>query len=171
MIDWIFAIYKYSGRFLMNTLKDFLDLAIQQEINAQKLYRHGASVAKDEQSKQFLNRLEKEEIEHEKALFNIRETEMFELSAPIDDESIFEAARTSHGADVEMNDNLTIEQVWEVALKREYLAQQRYLRAAKAVKDEELVTLLNNLAKDEEQHHKVVDKQFKMHTGSIREEF
>lgn len=155
----------------MNTLGDFLDLAIEQEINAQNLYKHGASLAKDEQSKQFLNRLEKEEIEHEKLLFNIKATEMFDLSTPMEDESVFEVALTSHGVRPELDENLNIEQVWEVALKREYLAQQRYLRAAKAVQDEELITLLNNLAKDEEQHHKVVEKQFKLHTGSMREEF
>ncbi len=155
----------------MHTLKDFLNLAIDQEINAQKLYKHGASIAKDEQSKQFLNRLEKEEIEHEKTLFNIRETEMFDLNTPIEDDTIFDVALTSHGARPELDENLKIQQVWEIALKREFMAQQRYLKAAKAVKDKELVTLLNNLAKDEEQHHKVVDKQFRMHTGSMREEF
>jgi len=155
----------------MHTLKEFLDLAIDQEINAQKLYKHGASIAKDEQSKQFLNRLEKEEIEHEKTLYNIRETEMFDLNTPIEDETIFEVALTSHGVRPELDENLKIEQVWEIALKREYMAQQRYLKAAKAVKDEELVVLLKNLARDEEQHHKVVDQQFRMHTGSIREEF
>ena len=155
----------------MNTLGDFLDLAIEQEVNAQKLYKHGASVAKDEQSKQFLNRLEKEEIEHEKLLYNIKATEMFDLSTLIEDEGVFEVALTSHGVRPELDENLNIEQVWEVALKREYLAQRRYLKAAEAIKDKELVELLNNLAKDEEQHHKVVDKQFRMHTGSIREEF
>ena len=155
----------------MKTLEDFLDLAIEQEINAQNLYKHGAAIAKDKKSKQFLDRLEKEEIEHEKLLFNIKETEMFDLSTLIEDESVFDVALTSHGARPQLDENLKIEQVWEIALKREYLAQQRYLKAAKSVKDEELVTLLNNLAKDEENHHKVVDKQFKMHTGSIREEF
>ncbi|MEJ2543886.1 MAG: ferritin family protein [Calditrichaceae bacterium] len=155
----------------MNTLKDFLNLAIDQEINAQKLYKHGASVAKDEKSIQFLNRLEKEEIEHEKTLFNIRETGIFDLDIPIEDESIFDVALTSHGDRPELDKNLTIEQVWEIALKREYMAQQRYLKAAKAVKDDELIMLLNNLARDEEQHYKVVDQQFKMQTGSMREEF
>lgn len=155
----------------MHTLKDFLNLAIDQEINAQKLYKHGAIVAKDDKSKQFLNRLEKEEIEHEKTLFNIRETGIFELDIPIEDESIFDVALNSHGARPELDENLTIEQVWEIALKREFMAQQRYLKAARAVKDKELVELLNNLARDEEQHHKVVDQQFKMHTGSMREEF
>jgi rubrerythrin len=155
----------------MHTLKDFLNLAIDQEINAQKLYKHGATVAKDEKSKQFLNRLEKEEIEHEKTLFNVRETGIFDLNTPIDDESIFDVALTSHGARSELNEKLTIEQVWEIALKREFMAQQRYLKAAKSVKDKELVTLLNNLARDEEQHHKVVNQQYKMHTGSMREEF
>ncbi|MBN1407466.1 MAG: ferritin family protein [Calditrichaceae bacterium] len=155
----------------MHTLKDFLNLAIDQEINAQKLYKHGASVAKDEKSRQFLNRLEREEIEHEKTLFNIRETGIFDLDIPIEDESVFDVALTSHGARPDMDENLTIEQVWEIALKREYMAQQRYLRAAKSVKDKELAELLNNLARDEEQHYKVVDQQFKMHTGSMREEF
>lgn len=155
----------------MHTLKDFLDLAIEQEKNAQKLYRHGASIVKDEKTKQFLNRLEKEEIEHEKVLFNIRETEMFDLDIFVDDESIFDIARTSHGAEPQFDDNLKIEDVWKIALTREYLAQQRYLKAAQAVKDEELITLLNNLAGDEENHRKEVDKQFKLHTGSMREEF
>lgn len=155
----------------MKTLKDFLNLAIDQEIKAQKLYRHGASVAKDPKSEQFLKRLEKEEIEHEKTLFNIRETEMFDLDTPIEDESVFAVAEVSHGTEPDLEENLKIEQVWKIALGREYMAQQRYLKAAKSVKDKELITLLNNLAKDEEQHHKVVDRQFKMQTGSMQEEF
>ncbi|MEJ2055343.1 MAG: ferritin family protein, partial [Calditrichaceae bacterium] len=146
----------------MYTLKDFLDLAIEQEINAQKLYRHGAAVAKDEKTKQFLNRLEKEEIEHEKILFNIKETEMFDLDTAIHDDSIFDTARTSHGADPLLTDELKIEDIWQIALTREFLAQERYLKAAKAVRNVELVTLLNNLARDEKNHHKEVDKQFRL---------
>jgi rubrerythrin len=156
----------------MKTLEHLLDLAIEQEIGAQKLYAHGAEIATDEKTRQFLRRLEKEEIEHEKMLYNIKVTGMYDLTIPIHDESIFEIARESHGGNtMDMNKNWTIQDIWEIALKREYLAQQRYLKAADSVQDEELVTLFNNLAKDEENHHRVVEKQFKMHTGQMREEF
>jgi len=156
----------------MKTLKDLLNMAIEQEIGAQKLYKKGAEIATDEKTQQFLHRLEKEEIEHEKMLFNIRATEMFDLSIPIEDESIFEVAKTSHGgSEMDMDKDWRIEDIWEIALKREYLAQQRYLKAAESAKDEELVSLLKNLASDEEMHHKYVEKQFRLSTGQMREEF
>lgn len=155
----------------MKTLRDFLDLAIEQEIKAQKLYNHGASIATEQQSKDFLNRLEKEEIEHEKMLRNIRDTEMFDLSTPIENNRVFVVAAVSHGIEPDMDENLTLEQVWEIALQREHTARERYLNAAQSVEDKELVILLTNLANDEEQHHKVVDRQFKMQTGSMGEEF
>jgi rubrerythrin len=156
----------------MKTLKDLLNIAIEQEVGAQKLYARGAEIADNEKTRQFLRRLEKEEIEHEKMLFNIRETGIYDLTLPIGDESVFEVAKNSHGGNsLEPNKNWKIKDIWEIALQREYLAQQRYLKAAAASKDEELVTLFNNLARDEENHHRVVEQQFKMQTGQMKEEF
>ena len=56
----------------MKTLKNLLDVAIQQEINSQKLYRFGMTLVDDKESKQLLNRLVEEEVQHENMLYNIR---------------------------------------------------------------------------------------------------
>lgn len=155
----------------MNTLKELLDIAIEAEVNAQKLYRRGAQVAGDKETKQFLEQLVLEEVRHENMLFNIRETGMYDLDVEIPDPSLFEAARTSHGSEeVNFSEDWTVEQILEVALKREYTAQQRYESAAKVVKDQELVTLFENLAKEEGGHHRKVQRQYNLLQGKMGDE-
>ena len=49
----------------MHTLKELLELAIEQEVNSQKLYARGREIAKDDEVKTFFSRLVKEEENHE----------------------------------------------------------------------------------------------------------
>jgi len=155
----------------MNTLKELLDIAIEAEVNAQKLYRRGAQVAGDRETKQFLEQLVLEEVRHENMLFNIRETGMYDLEVEIPDDSLFETARRSHGSeDVNFAEDWTVEQILEVALKREFNAQKRYEAAAKAVDDPELITLFENLAKEEGAHHRKVQRQYSLLRGKMGDE-
>lgn len=155
----------------MKTLKNLLDVAIQQEINSQKLYRFGMTLVDDKESKQLLNRLVEEEVQHENILYNIKQTGIYDLDTPINDESIFDSTAVSHGDDsAEIDQNLTIEQVFEIALKREYRAQQVFATAAKSVDDKELVTLFTNLADEEEDHHRVVERHYNLLQGLMGKE-
>ncbi|NOX87582.1 MAG: ferritin family protein [Calditrichaeota bacterium] len=155
----------------MNTLKDLLNVAIKQEQNSQKLYQRGVDTATDEETRKFFKKLLDEEKEHEKMLFNIRETELYDLDIVINDPELLEIARTSHGSDdLYLPDDLTIEDVLEMAMKRENVARLRYEKAAKLAKNEEVIELLTNLAKEEENHRLKVEKYFKMHKGLFGDE-
>ncbi|HHJ52426.1 MAG TPA: hypothetical protein ENJ89_04460 [Caldithrix abyssi] len=155
----------------MNTLKELLDIAIQAEIDAQKLYRRGAQIAEDKETQQFLEQLVMEEVRHENMLFNIRETGMYDLDVEIPNEEIFEMARTSHETgQVNFEPDWDVEKILEVALKREFNAQKRYAAAAESVKDDELITLFRNLAEEEGNHHRKVERQYNLLKGKMGKE-
>ncbi len=150
----------------MHTLKDLLDIAIQGEVNSQKLYQRGVEVAGDDDSKAFFKRLVKEETMHENMLFNIRETELYDLDVPVDDPELFEAARSSHGnSNIAFNENWTTEEILDAAMKREFNAMKRYKAAAESTSNEELKTLFTNLSEEEANHHRVIERQYNLLKG------
>ncbi|WP_456407088.1 ferritin-like domain-containing protein [Caldithrix abyssi] len=155
----------------MSTLKDLLNVAIKQEQNSQKLYRKGMDIAQDEESKKFFKRLHDEEVEHEKMLYNIRETELYDLDVEIKDPELLEMARSSHGSDdLYLPEDLSLQDVLEMAMKRENTARLRYEKAAALAKEDEVKELLSNLAREEENHRLHVEKYYKMHKGLFGEE-
>ncbi|MBD3223979.1 MAG: hypothetical protein GF313_04580 [Caldithrix sp.] len=152
----------------MKSLKDLLDTAIEQEVESQKLYRQGADMVNDKETQQFLRRLEKEEIEHEKMLFNIKETRIYDLSVSVNDEELLQDVKTSHGSNqLTFDKEQTIEEIFEIALKREYMAQRRYEIARDAVVEDELKQLFQSLADQEANHHRDVEKQFNIIKGDF----
>ncbi len=155
----------------MHTLKDLLNIAIQAEVNAQELYARGQEIAGDTETKNFLNRLYKEEIQHEKMLYNIRETGLYDVDVEIKDESLFATTLGAHGGEnVNYEESWDIRKILDVALKREFTARKRYESAAESVENTELKELFRNLAKEEENHHRTVDKQYRLLTGLMGDE-
>ena len=155
----------------MHTLKELLELAIEQEINSQKLYARGAEIANDKKVKDFFARLEKEEKTHEKILYNIMATEIYDLDKKITDPSLLETARSSHGSNTAAFDpDWSVEEIMEIALKREFNARKRYETAALSTDDQELITFFNKLAEEETWHHKVVDKEYRLLKGLMGKE-
>lgn len=155
----------------MKTLKELLDVAIEQEVRSQELYRHAMTIVDGREAKDFLQELVNAEIEHEKLLFNIRETGMFDLDIEISDNKLLEITRLSHTTNQEKFDaGWTMEQILDLALKREYRAQKMFAGAAEMVDDEEMTALFNNLAAEEENHHKNIERKYGMLTGSLGRE-
>ncbi len=155
----------------MNTLKDLLKVAITQENNSEKLYRFGVDIAQDEETKKFFRQLAEEEKQHANMLYNILETGMYDLDAVIEDPQVLELVSTSHGSDeLVLPADLTIEQLLDMAMKREFTAQKRYQKAAELARDPEVVELLENLSREEEVHRLRVEKYFKIHKGLFGEE-
>ncbi len=155
----------------MKTLRDLLDIAIQQEVDSQKLYRYGMEIVSDEKAREFLKQLAEEEVRHENTLINIKETELYDLDVAVEDEAVFQNTLDSHGENiVDLDKKLTVEDILEIALKREFAAGNVFSAAAKAAKDEELITLFENLAKEEEIHHQRVEKEYRLITGQMGEE-
>ncbi len=155
----------------MKTLRDLMEIAIQQEVDSQKLYRFGLEVVKDKKAQEFLKQLAEEEVRHENTLINIKETGLYDMDAPVEDDSVFQSTMESHGENqAELDETLTIEDILEIALKREFAAGNVFAAAAKAAKEEELKTLFENLAKEEEIHHQRVEKEYRLLTGQMGEE-
>jgi len=155
----------------MNTLKELLDIAIQGEVNSQKLYQRGVETAGNDEIKRFFEQLVKEETKHENLLFNIRETKLYDLDIPVDDPEMFEAARNSHGNTAPFDENWNTEEILAAAMKREYTAMTRYKKAAESTDNEELTTLFTNLSKEESNHHKTIEKRYSALKGLKEQEF
>ena len=150
----------------MKTLNDLLEVGIAQELSSQELYRNGLTIVSDSETKSFLEELVKEEEEHEKVLLNIKETGIYNLDTVVEDESLWQKSSESHETkNQEFNENWTIEDVLTLALKREYRAQKIFETAAKASTDNELIELFTNLAQEEVNHHKNIEKKFKIKKG------
>ena len=155
----------------MKTLKDLLEIGIAQELASQELYRNGLTVVKDDDSRSFLEELVKEEEQHEKLLYNIKETGIYNLDAVVEDESLWHKSRDSHAADDRpFDESWTIEDVLTLALKREYRAQKIFETAALATTDEELKELFTNLAQEEINHHKNIERRYKLKKGTLGDE-
>ncbi len=155
----------------MSTLNDLLNIAIVQEQNSQKLYQRGADIAQDEETRKFFKQLVNEEKRHEDLLYNIRETELYEIDTPIDDPEIIKLAQTSHGSnELNLPDDLPIARLLEIAMQREQTAKLRYKKAAELTANKTLRELLENLSQEEETHRLRVEKYFKMHKGLFGDE-
>jgi rubrerythrin len=155
----------------MKTLKDLLEVAIQQEISSQKLYNHAMSIVEAKEAKDFLKELAAAEIQHEKLLFNIKEAGMFDLDVEITDPELIKITKKSHTTNQEKFDtDWSMEKILDIALMREYRATKMFEGAAKMVDDQETVDLFTNLAEEERTHHRNIERMYKLLTGQMGEE-
>jgi rubrerythrin len=155
----------------MKTLKDLLNMAIDQEISSQQLYRKGLELTENKDAHALLKQLIEEEINHQSILEGVRSSGMYDPSIIIKDESVFERAVLFHNdADDELPKDLNIDTVFDFALKREFNAVKTFKLLANAIDHPELKTLLSNLAKEEENHHYNVDKHYKLIKGLMGKE-
>lgn len=152
---------------MQKTLNDLLDLAINAEISAQKLYSDASEIVDDQSGKSFLNGLVNEEKGHQTMLESIKEMELFDGNLLVDDESLFEAGKKIHDTDDSFAKDNDIEQIMLIALKREFKAKTRYEKMAGITNNSELKTIFTNLAQEEENHHKTITKQFNMQQGQM----
>ena len=152
---------------MQKTLNDLLDVAINAEISAQKLYSDASEIVDDESGKLFLNGLAKEEKGHQTMLESLKEMEIFDGNLIVDDESLFEAGKKIHDTNDSFAKENDIEQIMLIALKREYKAKTRYEKMAGITNNSELQTIFSKLAKEEEIHHKTISKKFSLQQGEM----
>lgn len=150
----------------MKYLSDLLNVAIQQEIRSQELYRRGMEIVTDKETKVFLKELADEEVQHEKLLVNVVENGLYDLNVAVSDLSIFEPDEASHGPEsLAFKPEWKMEEILELALKREFRANQLFQAMAATTVDQELKTLFNKLAEEEINHHRAVEKKYNLHKG------
>jgi rubrerythrin len=148
-------------------LDDLLELAIQHEISSQKFYQDSIAKTKDRQVMNFLKSLVLEEQSHEKILRSIREMELYRGSIPVDEKMLI-TAEQSHNLPVpELGINPTLEEIYEIALRRETKAQHLFQQLARITENEDLKELFINLAEEELNHHKSIEKGYRAQTGQF----
>lgn len=151
----------------VTTLNDLFDIAIQEEINAQKFYLHAHEKTDDVTIRNFLHAIFREEQNHEKILRNIRELDLYDGSLPVNAEML-EAAQMAHR--IVMPDslnNLSLEDLFEIALKKEAQAYTMYEHIAQVAVDEEIKSLFENMANEEHNHHKKINQFYLAKTGQM----
>ena len=150
---------------MVNTLNDLLDVAIRDEINAQKFYMIMSEKTEDQKLKKFFISLAKEENGHELILKDMKDMEIFDGSVEIDEESLemLEGAHIIN--DEEPIDDMTIERGFQIAMKREDNAVQVYRQMAETTANEEIMRLLFRIVSDEERHFNIISEKYKLYTG------
>jgi rubrerythrin len=151
-------------------LNDLLDTAIQDEIAAQKFYLGAMEKTKNVRLKDFFRSLAEEEKGHERILSGVKEMGLYDGTMPVDEETV----KKIEGAHVIPNEEpieeMSLEQAMEVAMKKETKASQIYGQMGKQYTQEELKKLFSSLSADESRHARIIDEQYKIHTGQMGRE-
>ncbi len=151
----------------IKTLGDLLEIAIQHEVSSQKFYQDSLEKTGDLKVQNFLKSLIEEEKGHERILLNLRQMEIYDDSVPVD-ENLVNDAQHSHDIEIpELSPEPALEEIYEIALKRETKAYNIFKQMAAAVKNDELKELFENLADEELNHHKNIDNKYHAQTGQM----
>ena len=154
----------------VKTVDDLLEIAIQHEISSQQFYQDALEKTSDKKVRNFLESLIEEEKGHERILINIKEMEIYDGSLPIDEDMV-RVASESHTIDIpELSSEPELEEIYEIALKRETRAYNIFQQLTKSVSDEELKTLFKNLADEEMNHHQNIDREYHLQSGQMGHE-
>jgi len=150
---------------MTKTLNDLLEMAIQDEITSQKFYLDGCTKTNDKTIHSFLTSLANDEKEHERILKGVVEMEIYDGSIPVDAEFLEKGsgAHVTEGDDI--SEDLTLERVFEIALKKETKAHLVYSHIADYMTDDELKKLFSGLAEQEQFHYKKIEQKYHTRTG------
>jgi rubrerythrin len=148
---------------MAKTLNDLLDVAIRDEINAQKFYKIMGEKTGDPKLKEIFYSLSTEENGHELILRDIKDMEIFDGSVEISEDSLEKLEGAHIIDDEESIDNMTIERALRIAMKREKKAIRIYRQMAESTLDEEIMRLLFRIASDEERHYDIVSQKHDMY--------
>jgi rubrerythrin len=149
------------------TLDDLLQMAIEHEISSQKFYQDSIAKTSDRKVQNFLRSLVEEEKSHEKILTSIREMEIYRGSIPVDEKMMI-AAQQSHNLPIpELGPEPTLSEIYTIALHRETKAQNLFQQLVRVTENEDLKELFINLAQEELNHHKSIEKEYKAQTGQF----
>jgi len=152
---------------MSKTLNDLLDVAINDEINAQKFYQILGDKTNNPKMKQFFDSLANEERGHERILKGVKEMELYDGNLEVDEESIRQIEGAHVIDDSESIEDMTIERAMEIAMKRENKASQVYGQMAESTSQEEIMKLFTSISADERRHFNTIEEHYKIHTGQM----
>jgi len=150
---------------MASTLNDLLDVAIRDEMNAQKFYTILGEKTEDPKLKEIFFSLATEENGHEMILRDIKDMEIFEGSVEVDEESLEKLEGAHIIDDEESVDQMTIDRALKIALKRESKAIRVYREIAESTPNEEIMKLLFRIVSDEQRHYDIISQKYKIHAG------
>ncbi len=151
----------------VKTLNDLLEIAIEHEISSQKFYQDALDTTRDPKVRHFLRTLISEEEGHERVLKSISEMKIYEGTVPVNEKAL-EHARRSHDLDIpDLSDDPSLDEIYDIALKRETRAYNIFTQMAMTTDNPELKSLFTNLAEEEQTHHKNIDKEYHLNLGEM----
>jgi len=151
----------------VTTLNDLLNIAIQEEVNAQKFYLMAREKSTSIKVKNFLFSIANEEKIHERTLKSIKEMELYDGSLPVD-AAMLAAAQASHQIEVpDSLHDLSLEDIFEIAMKKEAQAYTMYDHIAQTAAYEEIKVLFISMAEEERTHHRRIQEHYRAKTGQM----
>lgn len=155
---------------MAKTLNDLLDTAIRDEIEAQKFYLGAIEKTKNARLKDFFKSLVEEEKGHERILSGVKEMGLYNGSLTVDEEIVKQIEGAHIIPDEEPIEDMSLERAMEVAIKKETKASKIYSEMGKSNTQEELRKLFSSISADETRHARLIDEQYRIHTGQMGRE-
>ena len=141
-------------------LDELLSIAITHEIRSQALYAHLQGVVVDPEAREFLRCMEEEEHDHERRLLELRASDEYDGSIPIDVPSIVDEIRRSHTVYVTLGKDASRNDVLLLVEKREQRAALLFQRLASINGNETIRLFFEQLAAEELEHERAAQSLF-----------
>lgn len=140
----------------MDYLEEILNYAIEKEFEAAKFYNNLQEIVKHNSSKIFLKELEEMELKHAEILKEYLDNKT-EISVIAEQENL----KISDSFDnVDINDNLSFQQIIIVAMKREENAMNLYKSLADQIEDSNAKNIFLRLSQEEAKHKYSLEKMY-----------
>jgi rubrerythrin len=130
--------------------KEVIDFAINEEKKAADFYRNMMDMAKKDSSKLVLKEFVDMEIGHMKLLMNFETSGLDEYTPQV----ITDLQISDYMEEVDINDDLTFQEILTIAMKKEEAAKNLYMDLAAKADNDKTKNLFLKIA-DEEAKHKL----------------
>jgi rubrerythrin len=150
-----------------NSLNDLMDIAIDAERKAQKLYLDAREKTADDQIRHFLYTMAEQEKNHERVLKSVKEMEIYDGSILVEVAALVDTKEAHTVGEEENIPEMPLEEIFEIALKREKKAFTLYDQMALSSNNDDLKKLFLNLADEERIHFKNIEKKYLANTGQM----
>jgi len=155
---------------MAKTLNEVLDAAIQDEIAAQKFYLGVMDKTSNAKLKEFFKSLANEEMGHERILNGVKDMGIYDGTLAVDEQTVQDIEGAHVIPDEEPIEEMSIERAMEVAMKKEHKASRVYGHMEQTSTQDELKKLFSSLSSDESRHAKIINAQYRIHTGQMGRE-
>ncbi len=140
----------------INTIKDILNFAIEQEQEAVDFYTELAARSSSKDMKQVFTQFSKEEIGHKARLTRIRDEQIFDWK----DSAVADLKLADYMTKVEASPNMDYQDTLILAMNKEKNAYNLYLSLSERAPSKALKTVFLSLANEESKHKLRFEKEY-----------